>query len=298
MKRVSERSETYVYNGQDMIPRQSASRVHSAGRSGGGGGGSGSMSTHNTSESRSEFEISRLLKDAPPDSIRQTINVEREEEQIIGPLPEGEANVDSMLNFDTISEKVDLGMNDGTAQVSVKVRCERIVPILGVQDMFKKSSVIVTRVIHIDLLATTERRQLYDHIQRKSHAHTTKTVTGGGGGGGSSKRRTGGATSTGHLSTKETFKLYKTFMGMAEADEAGKSRDNIRIDRRIEETTRPELQAENGIDFDGDNDEGGFDTAALEDRLEEQMIQYAMRPPEPDTISFMSALSETEGMMY
>ena len=190
-----------------------------------------------------------------------------------------------MLNFDTVSEKVDLGMKDGTAQVSVKVRCERVVPILGVQDMFKKSSVIVTRLIEIDLMATSERQRLYDHIQRKSHANNMVTANG--------EPRM--KTSSGRLSTKETFKLYKTFMGMAEADDAGKSRGNIRIDRRVEEQSRPQVQA----DFDfADTNDLEFETDDLEQRLEEQMIQYAMRPPEPDTISFMSALSETEGMMY
>ena len=56
-----------------------------------------------------------------------SINVEREEEEIIGPLPlshaDGSAsNTEGMLNFDAISEKVDLGMKDGAAQLAVKVR--------------------------------------------------------------------------------------------------------------------------------------------------------------------------------
>lgn len=42
-----------------------------------------------------------------------------QEEEIIGPLPEGED--DSLLNFDTISEKVDIGMKEGTAQVRFKL---------------------------------------------------------------------------------------------------------------------------------------------------------------------------------
>ena len=245
----------------------------------------------NRQESR-EFQITHLLKDAPADSIRQTINVEREEEQIIGPLAEGH-DVESMLNFDTVSEKVDLGMRDGTAQVAVKVRCERVVPILGVNDMFKKSSVIVTRLIEIDLMATDERQRLYEHIQRKSQAHTSRVANGSGGGDGRYRALTS------RLSNKDTFKLYKTFMTMAEADESIKSRDNIRIDRRVEEQTRPEVTAQtDGLDLAG-VDEIEFDTDALEERLERQMIERAMRPPEPDTISFLSALSETDGgMMY
>ena len=240
-------------------------------------------------ESR-EFEITHLLKDAPADSIRQTINVEREEEQIIGPLAEGH-DVESMLNFDTVSEKVDLGMRDGVAQVAVKVRCERVVPILGVHDMFKKSSVIVTRLIEIDLMATQERQRLYEHIQRKSEAHSKRVAEVSG----DSRHRAFAS----RLSNKDTFKLYKTFMTMAEADDSIKSRDNMRIDRRVEEQTRPEVTAQtDGLDLAG-VDEIEFDTDALEQRLERQMIERAMRPPEPDSISFMSALSETDGgMMY
>ena len=78
--------------------------------------------------------------------------MDREEEEIIGPLPAGDGgDADDLLNFDTVSEKVDLGLEGGNAVISVKVRCERIVPIRGAADMFKKSSVIVTRIIEIDL---------------------------------------------------------------------------------------------------------------------------------------------------
>ncbi len=58
------------------------------------------------------------------------------------------------------------GILDGKAQLAVKVRCERVVPIRGVDDMFKKSSVIVTRLIQIDLEVTEERQRLYHRIMR------------------------------------------------------------------------------------------------------------------------------------
>ena len=42
-------------------------------------------------------------------------------------------------------------MAKGMAEMTVKVRCERIVPVRGaVADLFKKTSVIVTRVIEVD----------------------------------------------------------------------------------------------------------------------------------------------------
>ena len=121
-----------------------------------------------------ELDITRLLRNAPAGSVKQTNNVEREEEEILGPLPLNDAEGDmsdpeGLLNFDTISEKVDLGVLDGKAQLAVKVRCERVVPIRGVEDMFKKSSVIVTRLIQIDMEATEERQRLYSRIMRGSN---------------------------------------------------------------------------------------------------------------------------------
>lgn len=252
--------------------------------------------------------MSRLLKDAPPDSIKQTINVEREEEEIIGPLPEGEDGSDGMLNFDTVSEKVDMGIVDGVAQVAVKVRCERVVPIRGIEDMFKKSSVIVTRLIEIDLTATEERRRLYDHVMRGStNQHDMLTESG-------EHARSGRKSGAQHkLTTKQTFNLYKTFMGLAEADEKGKKREHMQIDRHVEEQRLPQLNAEteatmmNGQQRQQDDDdedeeeedEDDTDIEALERRLEEQIMQYSKtKPPEPDTISYMSAASEINDILY
>ena len=41
-------------------------------------------------------------------------------------------------------------MASGMAELMVKVRCERIVPVQGgVADLFKKTSIIVTRIIEV-----------------------------------------------------------------------------------------------------------------------------------------------------
>ncbi len=82
-----------------------------------------------------ELDITRLIRHAPPGSVRQTINVEREEEEILGPL-EAEAagelsDPEGLLNFDTISEKVDLGILDGKAQLAVKVGFGSVTSFLG-----------------------------------------------------------------------------------------------------------------------------------------------------------------------
>ena len=189
--------------------------------------------TQTQTSSRAEAEIARFLRNAPPDTVKQTINVEREEEEIIGPMPLNHADgsdtgPDGLLNFDTVSEKVDLGVKDGKAQLAVKVRCERIVPIKGDSDIFKKSSVIVTRLIQIDLEATEETRSLYQHIMMNGNQGM---IEAGPSGGGRRRTQSGGEK---RLSTKETFNLYKTFMGMAEHEEANRN-EKTKIEHRIEE---------------------------------------------------------------
>ncbi|ELT93459.1 hypothetical protein CAPTEDRAFT_220792 [Capitella teleta] len=244
-------------------------------------------SSTTTKMSMSQFDVNTLLAGAPPDSIKQTINVEREEEEIMGPLPDGQkAGPDGLLNFDTVSEKVDLGLVDGKAQVAVKVRCERIVPIRGVDDLFKKSSVIVTRLIEIDLQATAERRRLYQHIMKGSKEFDNRK-----------------------LNTKDTFKLYKTFMGLAEADEAGGVVPQMTaIDREVEDECRPDLAAaQKHIDdvdigageFDYVQRAREFDTDELGRNLEDKMLNSRLqRSPEPDTISYLSAASEVQDILY
>lgn len=64
------------------------------------------------------YDVTSLLCDAPPDSIRQKISVDREEETVEGPLsPEDEL----LLNSDAVSENVDLDLVDG--QVCVRCDC-------------------------------------------------------------------------------------------------------------------------------------------------------------------------------
>ncbi len=123
-----------------------------------------------------------------------------------------------------------------TVGALLQVRCERVVPIRGVEDMFKKSSVIVTRLIEIDMEATEERQRLYKRIMR---GHQQQAMIEG-----SDGRRT--TTSWGgvrKLNTQDTFNLYKTFMGVAEAAE-GSERERVKIERRIEDQKNLPEQAE------------------------------------------------------
>ena len=271
-----------------------------------------------------EMEIARLIRNAPPDSVKQRINVEREEEEIMGPLPVNHADgsggdPSGMLNFDTVSEKVDVGLSDGVAQLAVKVRCERVVPIRGVEDLFKKSSVIVTRLIEIDLGVTEERKRLYDNVMRGGG--NAQMMLEGEGGTSSHRLNSKGERK---LGTKETFKLYKMFMGIAEHEE-GKRHDQLNIEQRIEDEKHLPDGAEfdfntegmqaDGFDFD---EELGFDTNQLDNHLERKMHRtsksstsagvkleampggkgHLMKNAEPDTISYISQASEQSDLLY
>ncbi|CAD5123807.1 DgyrCDS12118 [Dimorphilus gyrociliatus] len=202
-------------------------------------------------------DILRLLANAPADSIRQSINVEREEEEIIGPSENG---TDPLLNYDTVSEKVDLCLRDGVAELQVKVRCERVVPIRGSDDMFKKSSVIVTRQIDVDLEATAERRRLLKKVLRASHTDQKGRV---------------------RLSTKDTFRLYRTFMGMAEQEE-GFQNQKIAVEEEVDERTRP-----SDLDNDLDLSDSEFDYRSYS-------LKNSKKVVEDDAISFQSAVSESK----
>ena len=276
----------------------------------------GPRQSRQTKKELTEVEIRKLIENAPPGSVKQSINVEREEEEIIGPLPlnqDGSAaeGPDGLLNFDTISEKVDLGVAEGKAQLAVKVRCERVVPIRGVEDMFKKSSVIVTRLIEVDLQVTEERRQLLGSIMRASHR---PAIEAGPSRGGRSYQQGG------QLSTKDTFKLYKAFMGMAEAED-NRTKQTM-IEKKLEDERNLPEQAEFNFPTEGiqENEPFGdeiqmeYDTEALESKIENQIITdssggamlealpdgrgHLMKTPDPDTISYMSVASEQSDILY
>jgi len=75
--------------------------------------------------------------------------------------------------------------------------------------------------IQVDLAVTADRQQLYDHIiERRRQSNT------------------------GRLPTKDTFDLYKTFVAMAECDEAeGRQKPHeVRIDQQIDEQRLIDLQ--------------------------------------------------------
>jgi hypothetical protein len=72
-----------------------------------------------------KYDVSSLLADAPLDSIRQKINVEREEEVVEGPLP---ASDEALLNTDVVSEKVDLDLTGGQVRcLFMKIACFAVV---------------------------------------------------------------------------------------------------------------------------------------------------------------------------
>lgn len=241
--------------GQGNRLDQKTTTTTTTSRSGAGGGSAGALRSQ-------DLDLQRLIRNAPAGSVKQTIHVDREEEEILGPLTSDGQNLEDMLNFDTISEKVDIGLLDGKAQLAVKVRCDRVVPIRGVEDMFKKSSVIVTRLIEIDLYVTEERKQLYEQVMARSQSPSMID-----------NKPTRGGLIQPKLSSKDTFRLYKTFMGIAEYEE-GRKHDTLQVDAEVEQqATAPDIERET------------------------ESIRMN-RVPESDTISYMSAASDTSDIIY
>lgn len=105
---------------------------------------------------------------------------------------------------------MDLTLANGIAQLVVKITYERIVPIQDSQDTFKKSAVVVTKVIDVDLAVTEARKKIYDDIL-ESHKD-------------------------GRLDNKYTFELYKAFIALAEADEGlGMNQEHFSIEKKVDE---------------------------------------------------------------
>jgi hypothetical protein len=168
------------------------------------------------SETISRLDVRSLLLNAPATSVRQTIDVERlEDEIVIGPQTASScAPVDLpsvgldcvMTDYDTVSEQVELNVTDnGLAVITARVRCERTVPIRGSADMFKKSSVIVTKRIEVDLTVSSQRRTLWSVIKG-----TTTTST-------------SGAVTSHTLNDTDTMNLYKKFMTLADLNKSNRT---------------------------------------------------------------------------
>lgn len=164
--------------------------------------------------------------------VRQRFDVHREEDEFIGPLQTEDSsagvNPAAMVNVDVISEKIDVGVQDGLARVTVRVRCERVVPIRGASDLYKKSAVIVTRLIEIDLTVTDERRRLYERVLERTEEQ-----------------------GQGRLGTEDTFALYKVLMGLADSDQTA-SKERLHIERLLDE----QRASVAGLVVNGDGDLG------------------------------------------
>jgi hypothetical protein len=74
----------------------------------------------------------------------------------------------------------------------------------------------------------------------------------------------------------------------------------MRIDRKVEEERRPELYAgPDGKMVDDELNDADFDTDALDRKLEDTLVNnYKSKKVESDTMSFVSAASETHDMLY
>jgi len=175
-----------------------------------------------------KVDIRSLYMGAPSHSIKQTISVDRLEDELLDRLPPGHPSLTTNRYHDPnqyrddevpsplddgyvkVDEKVEMDVKDGKAVVITKVKSEKIVPILGTEEIFKKSSVIVTRRIEINLMVTPQRKSLYELIVKKQKSDD----------GGEYRGRRGSSNQLRGLTESETEELYRVFTGLAELDKA------------------------------------------------------------------------------
>lgn len=151
-------------------------------------------------------------------SVRQTIKVDRLEDEILSGLPSkadylrhikqgSDPSSASVFDFDKVSEWVDMDVTaDGKIVLTSTARSERVAPIQGADDMFKKKAVVVTKRIEIDMTLTPQRRLLFDLVKQTRN--------------GGSHDDTGHRDHDGVLDKKAIFELYRKFVALAELDRA------------------------------------------------------------------------------
>lgn len=106
----------------------------------------------------------------------------------------------SALDFDKVSEQVVMDVTDGKVILTSTAQSERIVPIMGSDDLYKKKAVVVTKRIELDMTLTPQRRHLYELIRQRNEE--------------------GGAGGSDPLDKRETFELYQKFAALADLDRA------------------------------------------------------------------------------
>lgn len=193
----------------------------------------------------SNLLLSRLNKIDSKD-IKQSINVEHHHEEIYGDIDfihaDGtKAKSDYTENFDSIAENVELLLKSGKAVILIKVIVERIVPIDYEFNVWRKNSAIVTRQIEIDLLASEQRKRLYNHVMENSGIQRTIQPQKYG----SYLERTKETKET-VLNSQETFRLFNQLLTVAENSSA---EGGVQNEVYSEKTDRLALQKPSISDF-------------------------------------------------
>ena len=73
-------------------------------------------------------------------------------------------NITMMLLNIQVAEEISMNIDNGKVTMTSEILCEKTVPIYNSQDMYKTSSVLLIRIIEVDLSVTPERKRLYDLI--------------------------------------------------------------------------------------------------------------------------------------
>lgn len=124
--------------------------------------------------------------------------------------------------------QVTVVVGNGLAQMTIMVRTERIVPIDDSKEqLFQKSSVTVTRLIEVDMMATPQRERIYDQVLQSQRGGRGMT-----------------------LSQKQTFDLYKAFLRLTETDAGHALHDQVRIDKETDQARLTDLDLQRDYHID------------------------------------------------
>ena len=125
-----------------------------------------------------------------------------------------------MINLSTIfSLQVHLELDNGMADLQLRLTFNKIVPVQGSTDTFKMTKVIVSKQILVDLRVTKEREKIYKEIMQVQK--------------------------DGVLDKEYTWMLYRIFSTLADKQNAmGVSEGKVRIDKEVEEERIKNLNKE------------------------------------------------------
>ncbi|ESO11886.1 hypothetical protein HELRODRAFT_166975 [Helobdella robusta] len=174
----------------------------------------------------------RLMKNAPEGSLKQNINVENRYVNYLGPYSNDQVREKyekKEINVDHVAQRVELMVNNGMVTIKLQLTFQKTVPYKNTHNTFKQTTLLINKIIIVDLTVTDERRQIYEEVLQ-NHKN-------------------------GRLDKVYTWKLYKIFSAMALADKGmGIDDEHVSIEKKIEENKKLNLDSTDYLDYQMDDD--------------------------------------------